>query len=263
MSEPGGARRAGRVAAIVALVVLAAVAGAVIGLVVVRRLRTGEWQVPGKEDLVLVERALTGAEPPVSRVIYLERGPRTISPGTDDAPRGVSSVVAHEGTAVRKVPGWKGSAKAWSDTVACVRKAFAPFAVEVTEQPPATDEHILVVVGGKPADIGVKSKRVSGLAPFSGGLVPRAVVFAFAATQGHRAQAVCETIAMEVAHAYGLDHEYLCSDVMSYLPPCGRRRFVDQEAPCGETAERPCASGAATQSSFRRLLAILGPAPRS
>jgi hypothetical protein len=258
--RPRGRLRRG--AAIVALVALAVAAGGAIGLVVMRRLRTGAWEMPDKQDLVLVQRTLTGAEPPVSRVIYLDRAPRTLAPGTDDARRRVSSVIAHAGTVARNLPGWKGSAKAWNDTVACVRRVFAPYAVEVTDQPPSTDDHILVVVGGKPADIGAKNKRISGLAPFSGGLIPRAVVFAFAATQGHKPQPVCETIAMEVAHAYGLDHQYLCSDVMSYLRPCGKRSFVDKDARCGEEKARPCAGGAAIQNSHRRLLAVLGPRPR-
>ena len=74
---------------------------------------------------------------------------------------------------------------------------------------------------------------------------------------------MCETASMELAHAFGLDHAYDCAEVMSYLPRCGPRRFVDRETPCGEHAPRLCVRGAATQNSHRYLLQLLGPARRA
>jgi hypothetical protein len=255
--------RVSRLVTAIATAVLAIALGGAIGLVVLRRVRTGHWQVPSMDDLVVLRHRLTGERPAPSRVIFLDRAARTITAGEDDAPSLVSSVVASNGAQARRVPGWKGSAKAWTSTVACVREIFAPFAVEVTDQPPPTREFLRVVVGGRPTDIGESERGIAGLAPFNGGVVPRAIVFSFAATQGHRPRAVCETIASEIAHAYGLDHEYLCSDVMSYLPPCGKRRFIDRDARCGEGQARTCASGGPTQNSHRKLLAVLGPASRS
>lgn len=255
--------------AVIALAALATIAvlalAVVIAVIVDKRLTTGTWQAPSAADFVQVgdrvaDRLGVGSPPPVARVIFLDRRPRTIGPGTDDAAAGRSSVVAHQGTSTRALPGWKGSDKAWGQLVTCVQKLFAPFDVVVTDQPPSSADHVLVVVGGRPKDLGVKDSRVAGLAPFSGGVIPRAVVFAFAATQRHQPQAVCETIGMEVAHAFGLDHAYLCSDVMSYLKPCGKRGFVDRDARCGEHKPRDCAAGAGpTQNSHRRLLAVFGP----
>jgi len=86
------------------------------------------------------------------------------------------------------------------------------------------------------------------------------MIFAFSATNSNDVQATCETIAMEVAHAYGLDHEYLCKDVMTYLRGCGKKSFVDADAPCGESKKRTCEGGAPTQNSYQRLLKVLGPA---
>ncbi len=63
---------------------------------------------------------------------------------------------------------------------------------------------------------------------------------------------------MEIAHAYGLDHEYLCKDVMTYLRGCGSKSFVDAEAPCGESKKRHCEGGSPTQNSFKRLVDVLG-----
>lgn len=259
-APPPPPRRSSRWWLVVLGAIVTVVAGVVLGLFVVKRIETGSWQMLDSGDLVKVRERLTSGTPPQpSRIIYLARTPLTLSPGEDDAAAGRSSVVAAMGNRAVKVPGWKGSNAGWKQTVTCVRQLFAPFAVEVTDQRPTSDEFVLVAVGGRPGDIGEKNKRIGGLAPFSGGVIPRPVVFAFAQQLGHKAQTVCETIGMEVAHAYGLDHQYLCSDVMSYLKPCGKRRFVDKDVPCGEGKPRACVGGAATQNSFRRLLAVLGP----
>jgi hypothetical protein len=247
----------------IALIALMTVIGGVIlGLFVVKRIETGEWRMLDQGDFVKVRERLAGAPPPqASRIIYLARDPLTLAPGDDDAPAGKSSVVAAQGSATVKVPGWKGSAKGWTQLVSCVRTLFAPFDVVVTDKRPAGDDFVLVAVGGRPGDIGMKNPRIGGLAPFNGDVIPRAVVFAFAQQLGNKVQPICETIGMEVAHAYGLDHGYLCKDVMTYLKPCGPKSFVDKDIPCGEGKKRACAGGAPTQNSFRRLLAVLGPRP--
>lgn len=247
---------------LIGVIALATVAsGVLVGLLVVKRIESGQWQMISSADLVEVKARLTGPVPPrPSRVIYLAREPLTFTPGEDDAARGKSSVVAAKAGKPVKVPGWKGTAKGWGQVVTCVEKLFAPFDVVVTDQRPAGDDFVLVAVGGRPGDVGETNKRVGGLAPFSGGVIPRAVVFVFSTQLGNQVTPVCETIGMEVAHAYGLDHGYLCKDVMTYLKPCGAKSFVDQDVPCGETKKRPCMGGAPTQNSYRRLLEILGPA---
>ncbi len=236
----------------------ALVGGLFFGLLIARRVESGQWEMPDVADVVEV---VLPAEPPEpSRIIYLEATPAVVSPGRDDAVNGVSSVVgAHHPSGPVKMPGWKGSKAAWTKVVTCVRKLFAPFDVVVTDQRPAGADFIRVVVGGKPTDLGIKKEKFTGLAPFSGGVIPRAVVFAFSAAMRNDVRGTCETIGMEVAHAYGLDHEYLCKDVMTYLGGCSNRTFVDKDAPCGEKKKRPCAGGGATQNSFQRLRSVLGP----
>lgn len=246
---------------LIALIALITVLGGVVlGLFVVKRIETGGWRMLDRGDIVRVRDRIAGAPAvPTSRVIYLARGPLTFAPGDDDASAGRSSVVAAQGSVNVKVPGWKGTDKGWTQLMTCVRKLFAPFDVEVTDRRPTTDDFILVAVGGRPTDIGMKNPRIGGLAPFNGDVIPRAVVFTFAQQLGNKVTPICETVGMEVAHAYGLDHGYLCKDVMTYLKPCGAKSFVDQDIPCGEDKKRACAGGAPTQNSFRRLLAILGP----
>lgn len=246
---------------VLVVVAIAIVAGLALGLVVERRVATGRWELPEVRDVV---ELVTPAQPPrPSRTIYLERGAVTLRPGRDDAPRGVSGVVAvHHPTGPVTMPGWKGSTARWKKLVACVEAIFAPFDVRITDERPSDDDYVLVAVGGRPRDLGLAARDVSGLAPFHGGVIPRAVVFAFAAQVKHDVRATCETIAMEVAHAYGLDHGYLCKDVMTYLRGCGAKSFVDKDVPCGEKKRRACHGGAPTQNSYRHLMTLLGPRAR-
>ncbi len=265
----------------VVIVGLIAIAGAVLGLVIVTRLETGEWKVPDQGD---VERIVKIAPKQPARTIFLERRPVEMRPGVDDSAQNVSSVLASvrakaakaaapakAGTVAKapadplrpvKLPGWKGTEKGWQQVVSCVAKMFEPFDVTVTDTAPADrDNIVLVAVGGRPGDLGVADRRVGGLAPFHGGVIANPVVFAFATQLGNDVRTVCETIGMEVAHAYGLDHGYLCSDVMTYLKPCGAKKFVDKEVRCGELKARNCEGGEPTQNSYRRLLQVLGPRP--
>lgn len=232
-----------------------AFAAAVVIAGIINRIETGRWAVPTAGDFV---RIVKGRPRPASKTIFLERRPLELVPGIDDAPRGVSSVLASASGKPAKLPGWKGSNAAWTKLVACVRGLFAPFAVEVTDEPPSHRDYVLVAVGGKPADIGVKNKRVGGLAPFNGDVIPVPVVFAFSAALRHDVRAICETIGMEVAHAYGLDHGYECKDVMTYLTGCGAKKFVDKNVRCGEKKPRDCEGGATTQNSYRHLVNVLG-----
>lgn len=229
--------------------------GVIIGVMIVMRVETGEWSVPDTDDVI---RVVSGKPPAPARIIFLDRAPVDLVPGVDDAARGQSSVLASARNKPTRTAGWKGSDAAWGRLVACVRDLFAPFAVEVTDVRPHTDELVLVAVGGKPADIGIKDRRVGGLAPFNGDVIPHPVVFGFSAALGNDVRATCETIGMEVAHTYGLDHEYECKDVMTYLRSCGAKRFVDKDVPCGEKKQRPCEGGAATQNSYRVLAGVLG-----
>jgi hypothetical protein len=236
-------------------------AGLLGGMLVAKRVETGKWQVPEIDD-VAPDVVVPTAPPRPAKLIVLEKQPVTLVPGPDDSTKGMSAVIfAHHPQGPVTLPGWKGSKSGWKKLVACVKKLFAPFEVAITETrpPPGSEDYVLVAVGGKPADIGLDDKHVSGLAPFSGGVIERPVVLAFAAAVKNDVRTTCETIGMEVAHAYGLDHAYLCKDVMTYLSGCGAKSFVDKDVPCGEKKQRECKGGAPTQNSFRRLLAIFGP----
>lgn len=207
-----------------------------------------------KNDVVTVADNVLGREPQPSKTIYLERRAISLTPGIDDAAAGISSVVKRPVT----TRGFTGSDRRWDQIVKCVAGQLAPFDVAVTDEKPAGDDYILAVVGGSVRDLEIAGERVGGLSPFSGDPIPRAVVFAFAGQLRNDPRKICETVAHEVGHAYGLDHAYRCSDVMSYLY-CGRKRLLDRDARCGEQARRPCRGGAKTQNSYRHLMRVLGP----
>ena len=226
--KPSKPRRGHRILWVVAITAFVLIVGAVIAVAVSIRVETGEWRMPEKDDFVRIARRLDHKP---SKTIFLERRAIDLTPGEDDAAKGVSSVLANASNQPAKTKAWAGGDKKWKQLVGCVKQMFSPFDVVVTDERPTEDNFLMVAVGGKPTDIGIKdSHHVSGLAPFNGSVIPRAIVFAFAATNNHDVQTTCETIAMEVAHAYGLDHEYLCKDVMTYLRSCGKKSFVDADA---------------------------------
>ena len=258
-------RRSGRLSARLALVVgfiAALVAGGVVGLVVLKRAKTGKWSMPTGDDLVVVKQMFHRGTPP-SKVVFLNKDKITLYGGDEDAPNARSTIIQRHATKYGQamMPAFRGGKTTWNKIRDCVKHRFRHFDVEVTDQrPTSTDNFIMVIVAGTPRHIGAHGMHVSGLAPFNTKSIPKAVVFAFSDTLGNRVRATCETITMEVAHAYGLDHAYSCKDVMSYRTECGARGFVNKDLPCGEHKARVCADGQKTQNSYARLMALLGPA---
>jgi hypothetical protein len=224
-------------------------------LVIVKRMRTGDWGVPTRGDYVWVKSQMKrGKQPP--RVVYLNSNPTTLSKGTEASYENSSGIIKVQSA---KLPGFKGKKAAWRSIVKCVTKMFDPYDITITEQRPNGPGYIMAMVGGRPKDIGLQDgHHVGGLAPFNGDIIRDATVFAFSKELGNRPQAVCETLAMEIAHAYGLDHSFLCKDVMTYRTGCGKKSFVDKDAPCGEHEARECADGKPTQNSHRQLVQLLG-----
>lgn len=254
-------RRVGRVLIAVGVVVSVVVVGVVGGLVLYERYYSGHWKFPTGDTFVRVKRVATGEAPPPSKVIYLHRAPLTLVAGNDDAPNNISSVIRFNGLDTATVPGFKGGDKRWKQIVACVTGRFKKYDVVVTDQRPKAGGYILVAVGGRPADVASKGHHTAGLAPFNSQSIPNAVVFAFSDQLGNRMRETCETIVMEVGHAYGLDHAFYCPDVMTYRQGCGPKGFRDQVVPCGENEARVCHNGETTQNSYRHLVNLLGAKP--
>lgn len=205
-------------------------------------------------------------EPAGPRVVYLNREGASLTAGPDDSDLNVSSVVASSGMESFDVPAYHGSNAAWNSIVSCVQDQFEAYDVEVVDRRPVSGSYVMAMVGGRSGELqattnalGNSGRPMSGLAPMNGHVIEDAVVFVFARQITSGARVVCETVAHEVAHAYGLDHTMNARDPMSYLPRRARRSFQDQEAQCGERAARVCTDGQASQNSHQELLRTLGP----
>jgi len=159
------------------------------------------------------------------------------------------------------VPRYSGSRADRERLVACVRDVFARYRMRIVTARPAVAPYIMATVGGRSSGLGL-SAGVTGIAPFNGGVMTEAVVFAFE-RRDRGPISVCNTVAHEVGHALGLRHAYKRGELMSYLSYGGQRSFMDADASCGEWRARTCAAGKPSQNSHAHLASILGlrPAP--
>jgi MYXO-CTERM domain-containing protein len=197
-----------------------------------------------------------------SNIIYLNRckgGCSIRGAWPDDSRLNYSSIVA--GTmgqgAVANISEFAHGDTAWNAVVACVRGAYEPFGIVITEEDPGDQPHFEAIVAGVDNEINYEA---GGVAPGGCGITNNAITFSFA-NQTNSIDVMCWTVAQETAHAFGLDHELLCQDPMTYLTDCGvaKNQFQDENADCGEDTPRGCYCGGSTQNSFRRLMDHFGP----
>jgi len=193
---------------------------------------------------------------PASRVLFLNRcrGGCTIHPGNDDSRVDESSIIWRES----QLAAFPHGDAAWQRVVDCVRTLYSPFDVEVTDVDPGDQPHFEAMVAGDPGDLDMP-RNVGGVAPFACGVIENSVSFTFADALGGSPELICEVIGQESAHTFGLDHEMLCSDPMTYLRPCGAKCFQDQSVACGEYEDRECYCGGASQDSYAYLMQVFGP----
>jgi hypothetical protein len=198
-----------------------------------------------------------------SRTIYLNRQGAALTPGQNNSQANTSTIVPR---AVH-VPGWSASAADWAATVACLRDLWSRFDVAITEEDPGATPHIEAVFTRSPADVGM-TDHIGGVSPFTSNcsVIEHSIVFVFTDNLPKRPRTICEIMSQEIGHSYGLDHELLAADPMTYLSYAGERQFQDQDAACGETTARPCGVAGhtcrATQNSVQLLRARLGAADR-
>ncbi len=190
----------------------------------------------------------------VTRTIYLNKNGVTLSPGNNDA-RINRSTLAQQTTTI---PAWNVSATTWTATVNCMKELFAPFNVVVTETDPGQTPHMEAVFGGSPGLLGMPN-GVAGVSPFTQdcATIENSVVFTFTNVIPADPRLACEIMAQEVAHSYGLDHELLASDPMTYLNYNGNRSFKNQVASCGEDVQRPCGINGSTCRANQNSVALL------
>jgi hypothetical protein len=165
------------------------------------------------------------------------------------------------------IPPWTASEEVWAETIACLERMYAPFAVTFTEDEP-DGEHIAAVFGGSPLLLGLP-RNYAGVSPFEAdcSIIDSSIVFTFTDVLPPDAATACRVMAQELGHSYGLDHELRPGDPMSTLAFDGVRAFADEDVACGEDSPRPCGlpghTCRATQSSFGLLADRLGLAGES
>jgi MYXO-CTERM domain-containing protein len=193
-------------------------------------------QVIPAQNTPTVSNDRTAAAVAQSRIVYLNKNGVTLTPGTNDARINRSTVVS----ASTAIVGWSANATTWNETVTCMRELFSRFDITIVDQDPGNVPHIEAVFGGTPQQVGLDSS-VAGVSPFTTdcSIIEYSVVFTFTNAFSFTSREACEIMAQEVAHSYGLDHELLASDPMTYLDYTGNRSFQDTSAQCGESSSAP------------------------
>ncbi len=217
---------------------------------------------PIYEQELVDRRAAEGAiAAGTTTLVYMNRTGGVFSPGGNDSSTNRSSLVKE----TVNFPAADLSDGDWTQVMSCVRQQFSRFNIEVTDVDPGSAPHFESVIGGSPQLIGMDA-GVGGVSPFTSAcdMIPNSIVFSFTDVLPRDPQIICEVAAQEIAHSFGLDHEYLCSDPMTYLTGCGAKGFQDVAAPCGEGSARACAvagkydCGYTEQNSVQRLTQRLG-----
>jgi hypothetical protein len=209
--------------------------------------------------VIAMSAAVAHADVAENRVVYLAHGGVHVTPGENDARAGTSSVIAHP----VEIPAWQTTPEIWGDTVACIAELYAPFAVTITDIDPGDVPHVEAVFGGSPQMLGLP-RTYGGASPFMPdcSVIENSIAFTFTDILGGDATSACWTMAQEIAHGFGLDHELLDGDVMSVDHAPKTRAFLDEEVACGEGTPRPCGASGTTcrarQSSFAVLAAHVG-----
>jgi hypothetical protein len=211
----------------------------VVGLFVFDHRGDGAITVRGIEEGVAEANGDGVAE---STVIFANFDGGVVRPGQTNSALDRSSLVEGE----RYLPPADLDDEDEAAVVDCLSATFAPFGVTVTTEAPAAGvRHIEAMFGGEADDIlddVDDDARIAGVSPFRAdcSVIEDSIVFIFTEALHHDVQEMCETAAHEIGHSYGLDHQLLASDPMTYLHYNGERRFRDETAACGERDPRPC-----------------------
>jgi len=228
-----------------------------------------EWQRPsrGKIDIDITQADITTRDeiaeggPISSRLIFLNNckpGGCVVRSGFESSINNTSSIIS--GT--RTITPFAYSDAVWDDIVDCVRNIYAPFNVGVTDQDPGSVNHWESIVAGEPQDAGF-GNGTGGVSPFSCGIINNSITYDFANIYGPNVEEICWTVAQETAHSFGLEHERLATDPMTYIGTvCGTaaaaHSFQNQAAPCGECSNTSCDCGGTTQNSYQMIMDIFG-----
>ena len=193
-----------------------------------------------------------------SHIIYLHRCDQsgcTVHQGTVDDSRTSTSSIA-DGD--RTIGEFTQSEDVWLAVVNCVKDTYAAFDVTITDVDPGNVPHFEEIIGGTPDQLRSDIPNAGGVAPFNCDEVPNGISFTFD-VYGPDPDSLCWTVAQETAHTFGLEHEFLIHDPMTYIPGDLPKRFQWQDAPCGTHSATACqCSAAGTQNSYEHIYTLFG-----
>ncbi len=168
----------------------------------------------------------------------------------------------------------------WPLIVQCVKDAYAPFNVTVVETEPTGVPYVEAVVGGNDGtEVTTVPFELFGIAATDSfcNLFRTGIAFNFAGTHSSafsnatvRNRELCNTIAHEVGHVLGLEHEVLDRDHMSYVyitDACTAgqyatcKSFLNEMSRCGTEGQGMpnCSCGGTRTNSYAKLLDYIGP----
>ena len=158
----------------------------------------------------------------------------------------------------------------WTFIAQCVRDAYAKYDVRVVETQPASGNYVEAVVGGTGQELHYGANQLFGIASADNfcGVTERGIAFSFSRTHlgvPQQDRELCATIAHEVGHLLGLEHEATPADEMSYVgvteSGAWPKSFTTADAQCGTTPTQTmanCSCGGTRTNSDRRLTQFLG-----
>ena len=191
-------------------------------------------------------------------LLYINRcaGGCALTAGLDNAIERKSSIVSQN----TLIPAFTHGDAAFNATVACVRTVLAPYDVNIVTADPGAVARREVILAGSSANAGLPN-GTPGVAPWANGTpLNNVIAFAFAADIGSSVDNLCWITAQQFGKLYGLDNEFHCPDIDSYLTGCGIKTFANVDASCGEYSSRTCQTSGepATQNAAAILSLIPG-----
>lgn len=207
--------------------------------------------------VIPVPRRVSVAAPVSSHIIYLHRcdvGGCPVLAGTEDDSRTHTSSIAQGD---RTIGEFTRSQEVWTAMVACVKATYAAFDITVTDVDPGNVPHFEEIIGGHPQDLRNDIPDAGGVAPFNCDEIPNGISFTFD-VWGPNADLLCWTVAQETAHTFGLEHEYLVKDPMTYIQGDLPKRFQWSDAQCGTGGPAACQCSAGTQNSYKHIFDLFG-----
>ena len=209
-----------------------------------------------------IHRRKAGGE----QILYLNfEGPHMEPAWQDDPENNASSVLMQSGQArdlpvFDDVPFQRGTLDTRKKVIDVIRRwatyfyAHMPVKV-VTERPAAGTEYTMMVVGGKPGDIG-ESPGVLGIATADCDKDPTNVGYAFAEDHGSNLGMLVQTIVHEAGHTFGLMHIDDSSGIM-YWAQSGTTNYWS----AGSTTDTQGCDNSGYQDSIAVLQVMLGIRP--